>query len=70
MPYIKEHAGTQARAFALSFDDEEAAGILEVSAYSNEVKDDVWHSLSGVRLNGKPTQRGMYINKGKKTLVK
>ncbi len=70
VPYIHEHAGAMARAFALSFDGEETTGILEVSAKSNEVKDDVWYSLDGVRLSGKPTQRGMYINKGKKILVK
>ena len=70
VPYIHEHAGAMARAFALSFDGEETTGILEVSAKSNEVKDDVWYSLDGVRLSGKPSQRGMYINKGKKILVK
>ena len=70
VPYINAHAGAKVRAFALSFDGEEATGILEVSANSNEVKDDVWYSLDGVRLSGKPTQRGMYINKGKKILVK
>ena len=70
VPYIKNNAGAKARAFALSFDGEETTGILEVSANSNEVKDDIWYSLDGVRLNGKPTQRGMYINKGKKILVK
>jgi hypothetical protein len=70
VPYIKNNAGAKARAFALSFDGEETTGILEVSAKSNEVKDDVWYSLDGVRLSGKPTQRGMYINKGKKILVK
>ena len=70
VPYIKNNAGTKARAFALSFDGEETTGILEVSANSNEVKDDAWYSLDGVRLSGKPSQRGMYINKGKKILVK
>ena len=70
VPYINGHAGAKARAFALSFDGEETTGILEVSANSNEVKDDVWYSLDGVRLSGKPTQRGMYINKGKKIIVK
>ena len=55
-----------ARAFALNFDGEETTGILEVSAKSNEVKDDVWYSLDGVRLSGKPTQRGLYINNGRK----
>ena len=70
VPYINGHAGAKARAFALSFDGEETTDIPEVSANSNEVKDDVWYSLDGVRLSGKPTQRGMYINKGKKILVK
>ena len=70
VPYINGHAGAKARAFVLSFDGEETTGILEVSANSNEVKDDVWYSLDGVRLSGKPTQRGMYINKGKKIVVK
>ena len=70
VPYINGHAGAKARAFALSFVGEETTGILEVSANSNEVKDDVWYSLDGVRLNGKPIQRGMYINKGKKIVVK
>ncbi len=70
VPYVKGHPEAKARAFALNFDGEETTGILEVSAKSNEVKDDVWYLLDGVRLSGKPTQRGMYINKGKKVLVK
>ena len=70
VPYINGHAEAKARAFALSFDGEETTGILEVSANYNGVKDDIWYSLDGVRLSGKPTQRGMYINKGKKILVK
>ena len=70
VPYINGHAGAKARAFALSFDGEETTGILEVSANYNGVTDDAWYSLDGVRLSGKPTQSGMYINKGKKILVK
>ncbi len=66
VPYIKANAGANARAFALSFDGKETAGILEVSANSNELKDDAWYSLDGVRLSGKPTQRGLYINNGRK----
>ena len=70
VPYINGHAEAKARAFALSFDGEETTGILEVSANYNGVTDDAWYSLDGVRLSGKPTQRGMYINKGKKIFVK
>ena len=70
VPYINGHAGAKARAFALSFDGEVTTGIIEVSANYNGVTDDAWYSLDGVRLSGKPTQRGMYINKGKKIIVK
>ena len=70
VPYINGHAEAKARAFALSFDGEETTGILEVSANYNGVTDEAWYSLEGVRLSGKPTQRGMYIIKGKKILVK
>ena len=70
VPYIKQNAGVKARAFHLDFGDEEATGILEISADSKEKKDDAWYSLAGVRLSGKPTQRGMYINKGNKVIIK
>jgi hypothetical protein len=32
--------------------------------------EDVWFDLSGRRMGAKPTQRGLYINKGKKFMVK
>lgn len=32
--------------------------------------DNVWYNLLGVRLNGQPTQAGIYINNGKKVIVK
>ena len=70
VPYINGHAEAKARAFVLNFDGEKATGILEVSADLDEKKDDVWYSLDGIRLNRKPTQRGLYINNGKKTLIK
>ena len=70
VPYIKGNAGAKARAFALNFDGEDVTGILGVSADSTDVKDGVWYSLDGVRLSGKPTQRGLYINNGKKVVIK
>ncbi len=70
VPYLKQNPGAKTRAFRLDFGDEEATGILEVSADSIEMTDDAWYSLAGVRLSGKPTQRGMYINKGNKVIIK
>ena len=39
-------------------------GIRDIEAQPTQ--DDVWYDLSGRRLPGKPTQKGVYINKGKK----
>ena len=70
VPYLKQNPGAKARAFRLDFGDEEATGILEVSADSIEMTDDAWYSLDGVRLSGKPAQRGIYINNGNKVVIK
>ena len=31
---------------------------------------DSWYTLNGVKLNGKPTQKGVFIHNGKKEIVK
>ena len=31
---------------------------------------DYWYSLDGRRLSGKPTQKGIYINNGRKIVIK
>jgi hypothetical protein len=33
-------------------------------------KDEVWHTLQGIRLSGRPTERGVYIRNGKKVMVR
>ena len=47
--------------------DEELDVIHDVKV---KVTDDAWYTLQGARLNGKPTQRGIYIHGGKKVAVK
>ena len=32
--------------------------------------DDGWYTLEGIRLTGKPTKRGIYVNKGRKYIIK
>ena len=34
------------------------------------MNDDAWFSIEGVRLQGKPAVRGIYINNGKKIVIK
>lgn len=44
------------------------SGVEGVNA--DKKADNVWYNLLGVRLNGKPSQAGIYINGGKKVVVK
>lgn len=47
---------------------DELTGVQKVEIESSEPGN--WYSLQGVRLNARPTQRGIYLNNGKKVLVK
>ena len=45
--------------------------LTEIQMVENESTElGNWYSLQGVRLNARPTQRGIYLNNGKKVLVK
>ena len=63
--------------FSIDFgeDEEEATGIVEVEANTSlstlqSSLKDAWHTLDGRRLQGKPTQGGIYIKNGKKITIK
>ena len=64
-----------ARAFVLNFGDGEATGIVDAEADSSlftlhsSLKEG-WYDMQGRRLSGKPTTRGIYINNGKKIVIK
>lgn len=46
-------------------------GISEELIVNSEENDsDVWYDMSGRRLDGKPSRKGLYIKNGKKTVVK
>ena len=53
---------------------EEADGsTTAISAITNEgvaVKAEGWYTIDGIKLNAAPTQKGIYINNGKKIVVK
>ena len=50
----------------------EIDGIGEIRLSTGEVTFDpnAWYDLNGRKLDGKPTQKGIYINKGKKITIK
>ena len=58
---------------ALSFiDDEEGetTGIKQVNTTLSHTDSNVFYTLEGVRLNSRPTQRGIYIHNGRKIVIK
>ena len=62
------------RAFVLNFGEDDATGIVEPEDDSSFVtrhsSSQTWYTLDGRKLDGRPTQRGIYIYNGKKTIIK
>lgn len=56
------------KAFVLNFDDEEEVTSIE-SVDSGQLTVDSWYTINGVKLNGKPTQKGIYLYNGHKYIV-
>ena len=71
--HITRSTGGSARAITFSFADDITGvetidnGQLTIDNYAGA---DVWYTINGVKLSGKPTAPGMYINSGKKIIIK
>ena len=52
------------------FGDETGIHSIENGKWKIDNSDDAWYSLDGRKLNGKPTKKGLYINNGKKVVIK
>ena len=56
---------------SISFvDNSEATDIQGVDTKQVAADDDNWYTLQGVKLDGKPTEKGIYIYNGKKVAIK
>ena len=62
----------QARHFVLNFGDDETTGIISIDNGQLIIDNsmDAWYTLDGRRLTGKPTAKGLYINNGRKVVIK
>ena len=74
--YFKLADGSPAKHFVLTFgsadDDDDITAINGQWSMVNgqsSMANDEWYTLSGVRLNGKPSAKGIYIHNGKKIVV-
>ena len=57
--------------FNIDFGEEDVTGIEELKdGKIEELKLEGWYTLTGVKLEGKPTEKGVYIYKGKKIAIK
>ena len=62
--------GNAVKEFNISFGND-ATGIMVLNADgTSDGKSGVWSSVDGHRISGKPTMKGVYINKGKKVFAK
>lgn len=68
--YLLVDGGTTlARGLRMVFDDEATSiSTTDFTDYTDGA--DVWFTLDGRKLSGKPTLRGIYIRNGKKTVIK
>ena len=63
--------GGSINAFVLNFGGEDATEIVSLSdKFNSPDKSDGWYTLSGMKLNGKPISKGIYIKNGRKIVVK
>ena len=58
-----------ARSFTWIFEDGDPTAIQEIQTAGSQ-NDDAWYTLDGIRMNGKPTSSGIYVNHGKKYVIK
>lgn len=57
------------KAFNLNIDGSDTTEITDTDCTDQTDTDNGWWTLSGVRLNGKPTEKGVYLFNGKKVVV-
>jgi len=73
--YFEITGAAAVRSFIMDFgDDDNTTGIIEAGANSQlstlNSQLSTWYTLDGRRLQGKPAQKGVYIQNGKKVIIK
>ena len=64
-------AARQLTGFEIDFGEGEATGIISVHGSGSMVSGaDAWYTLDGRKLSGKPSVKGVYVNNGRKVIIK
>ena len=71
-PTDSTEAATSADTLRLVSRNGETTAIGEIDTTTGELSFDSesWYTLDGVRLSGKPSSKGIYINNGKMVVIK
>ena len=58
--------------FSIDFgEDDETTGIISTTNHTNYTNSaDAWYSIDGRKLDSKPTRSGVYVNNGRKVVIK
>ena len=56
------------RAISMEFEDGTTTGVIQIA--TDDADDGNWYGIDGIKFDQKPTQRGVYINNGRKVIVK
>lgn len=58
------------KSYSMDFVDEEVTGIIDVTTDNGQQTTGGWYTIDGRRLEGEPTEKGVYIQNGKKVIIK
>lgn len=56
------------RAISMELEDGTTTGVIQIA--TDDAEDGNWYGIDGIKFDQKPTQRGVYINNGRKVIVK
>ncbi len=68
VPFPKNFGFTSVLSTVAAHDS--ATGTLDTKTGEVTFDSEAWYTLDGVRLSGKPSTKGIYINNGKKVVIK
>ena len=68
--YLRIHASEAVESLVIDWGDGTTSIGSLTLVPSPEGKGGEWYSVDGLRLNGKPTRRGVYIHHGNKVVIK
>ena len=69
--YVKSDGGTAgARCFVMNFEEGTQTGICHTDFTDLTDHADAWYSLDGRKLDSQPTKKGVYIQNGKKVVIR